>query len=155
MSRIHHSMIGTLGTAVLAYGLVVAGIPTDACFGFTAGTEVTTAVGGAPPAIQSIDPGALGQKGPFEIGFTSFVLTDPARPGDGAGFANRPIPVHLWYPVDPGTITASTPEAVYPLDPLYETSLVATSTDWEAYGMDRAYQQPAPSSAAPFPLVMS
>jgi predicted dienelactone hydrolase len=96
----------------------------------------------------------LAVQGPFEIGFTSFVLTDSSRPGDGDAFLNRPIPVYVWYPVDPESIDSSTPEAVYPLDPLYVTSLAATSGNWEAYGMDPAYQEPDPSSAGPFPLLM-
>jgi dienelactone hydrolase len=96
----------------------------------------------------------LGQKGPYEVGFTSFVLTDTSRPGDGGVWTNRPIPVYVWYPVDPGTITPSTPEATYPLDPLYSMVPNSTSSDWEAHGMDRAYQGPVSSSTGPFPLLM-
>jgi predicted dienelactone hydrolase len=105
----------------------------------------------APRAEAAPDPG---QKGPYAVGFTSFVLTDPSRPGDGDVFAHRPIPVYVWYPVDPGSITASTPEAVYPLDPLYKTWMLSTSSDWEKYGIDGAYQEAPPSAHAPFPLVI-
>lgn len=100
------------------------------------------------------DPAELALAGPYEVGFTSFVLSDSSRPGDGAAFADRPIPVYVWYPVDPGNIDSSTPQAVYPLDPLYYTFLTATSENWEAYGIDRAYQEPDPSTGGPFPLVM-
>ena len=97
------------------------------------------------------DPGG---RGPFEVGFTSLVLTDPARDGDGGIYTHRPIPVFVWYPVDPQTVNGSTPEAVYPLDPLYGFVLDAVSSDFEKYGLDRAYNEPVPSSAAPFPLLM-
>ena len=94
------------------------------------------------------DPGELG---PYEVGFTSFLLTDTSRNPEIGG---RPIPVYLWYPVDPVDITASTPEAVYPLDPVQNMVPSSTSSEWETYGFDRAYQEPPPSSDAPFPLVV-
>jgi len=106
----------------------------------------TSAFAGVVP-----DPG---QKGPFEVGFTSFLLTDPTRAGDGSTYPHRPIPVSVWYPVDSQTIDGSTPEAVYPLDPLYAVVPNAVSSDFEEYGLDRAYQQPVPSSRKPFPLLM-
>jgi hypothetical protein len=109
----------------------------------------------APPlqaaTTNAFDPG---QTGPYEIGFTSFVLTDPSRPGDNGTWGHRPIPVYVWYPVDPATVGSSTPEAVYPLDPIYGLAPDSTSSDWEKYGMDRAYQAPVPSSRGPFPLLM-
>ena len=105
----------------------------------------------AGPGKQVYDPG---QKGPYEVGFTSFVLTDPSRPGDGGTWQHRPIPVYVWYPVDPATVGPSTPEAVYPLDPIYRIAPDSTSSDWEKYGMDRAYEEPIPSSGGPFPLLM-
>jgi predicted dienelactone hydrolase len=100
------------------------------------------------------DPAELALAGPYEVGFTSFVLSDSSRPGDGATFSERPIPVYVWYPVEPESIDSSTPQAVYPLDPLYLTFLTATSENWEAYGIDRAYQEPKPSAEGPFPLLM-
>jgi predicted dienelactone hydrolase len=100
------------------------------------------------------DPAQIAVKGPYEIGFTSFMLMDASRAGDGAQYLERPIPVYVWYPVDPSTIDGSTPEALYPLDPLYDQVPVTTSSHWELYGMDRAYHEPAPSQTGPFPLVM-
>ena len=89
------------------------------------------------------DPADLALKGPYEVGFTSFVLSDPSRPGDGSVFAERPIPVYVWYPVDPSGVNSTSPEAVYPLDPLYMTSLTSTSGDWEVYGMDMGSERVA------------
>ena len=107
-------------------------------------------------SVFAADPAELGVKGPFEIGFTSFILTDTSRPGDGGPYPNRPIPVYVWYPVDPQDVSSSTPLAEYPLDPLYDPYGlgVSTSADWEAYGLDRAYQEPAPSQEGPFPVLV-
>ncbi len=103
-------------------------------------------------AGKAYDPG---QKGPYEVGFTTFVLTDPARPGDSSPtYPDRPIPVYVWYPVDSQTINASTFEAVYPLDPLYAVVPDVLSSDFETYGLDPAYEEPTPSSLKPFPLLM-
>jgi dienelactone hydrolase len=100
------------------------------------------------------DPAELAVQGPYEIGFTSFLLSDSSRPGDENVFEHRPIPVYVWYPVDPGSIDSSTPQAVYQLDPLYNTFLTSTSEDWETYGIDRAYHEPDPSEDGPFPLLV-
>lgn len=90
--------------------------------------------------------------GPYAVGFTRYVITDPLRAGDGTNFQNRPIAVYVWYPVDPEMIKVSTPEAVYPLHPLYDDRLLSLSSDWEKYGANRAYQTPMPSGRRPFPL---
>jgi len=92
-----------------------------------------------------------GQVGPYAVGHTSFKLFDSNRPCD---LGARPIPVEVFYPVDPGTITAATPEAVYPLDPINSVWPLTYSSDWEAYGIGRAYEGPAVSSGKPFPLVV-
>jgi hypothetical protein len=104
------------------------------------------------------------QVGPYAVGFTSFVVNDPSRQTD---VGDRPIPVYLWYPVDHRGITESTPEAIYRLDPIRgpetpepvvtpETAPLPTTTSsqWEPFGVDRAYQEPRPSARKPFPLVM-
>ncbi len=103
------------------------------------------------PSTNSVD--LLGQPGPYAIGFTSFLAVDPARPGV-AGYEHRPVPVHVFYPVDPKNIHNSTPQAVYPLDLLYDTSLSSLSSEWEAMGYYRAYQEPPVSGEGPFPLVV-
>ncbi len=94
---------------------------------------------------QINDPGQLG---PYAIGHTSYMLTDASN-------GNRSEYFMVWYPVNPSTVTASTPPAQYPLDP-YSTYLpVSTSTDWQAVGnYDPAYEGPTPSQEGPFPLLV-
>ncbi len=95
-----------------------------------------------------------GQKGPYEVGFTSFTLIDPTRNTTNR-FGGQPIPVDLWYPVDAEDVNTNTPEAIYPLDPLSDYNWPSIlSSDWEIYGIDRAYQEATPSSDKPFPLVL-
>ncbi len=94
---------------------------------------------------------ALDEKGPFEAGFSTLRFVDASRNPELGG---RPIPVFVWYPVDAREISASTPEAIYPLDTLYALFPDASSSDFEAFGADRAYQEPQPSRRGPFPLVM-
>jgi predicted dienelactone hydrolase len=96
---------------------------------------------------------SLGEPGPYAVGFTSFILTDDSRPG-AEGYSHRPIPVYVWYPVDRRSVDDDTPEAVYPLDMLGRSDLTSTSSEWEAMGYDRAYQEPPASRKGPFPLVM-
>jgi predicted dienelactone hydrolase len=107
-------------------------------------------LGGVP------DPG---EKGPFAVGFTSLMIADPARLGDGGQYTFRPIPVFVWYPVDPDAIGDSTPLAVYPLDPLYQGAPAGglpelTSIELEKYGIDRAYEAPPVAARRPFPLLV-
>jgi dienelactone hydrolase len=54
--------------------------------------------------------------------------------------------------VDPKDIGDSGP-AAYPIDPAFSKS-TTTSTEWEQYGLDPAYEGPNPSKDKPFPLVM-
>ncbi len=118
----------------------------------------------AAPALARqpfADPAEIG---PYAVGFTSFVVTDPSRPTDASG---RPIPIYVWYPVDRRTVDAATPEAIYRLDPILGSEMpepvvipevapfpTTSSSQWEAYGADRAYQEPPPSAKGPFPLLM-
>jgi platelet-activating factor acetylhydrolase isoform II len=92
------------------------------------------------------DPGEVG---PYAVGHTAYSLVD-------ANNGNRPVLFSVWYPVDPRTITSSTPPAQYPLDPYTGTTylLLTLSTDWEPLGYDPAYEGPAPSKHGPFPLVV-
>jgi predicted dienelactone hydrolase len=94
------------------------------------------------------------QKGPYEIGFTSFVLTDSSRPGDGAAYLHRPLPVYVWYPADAQAVTPAWPQALYPMDPLYAGLPSFPADAWAPYGFDQALQEPAPSADGPFPLVV-
>ncbi len=101
--------------------------------------------------LNAKDVPGSGQKGPYEVGHTNFLICDAERPPAPGG---RPIAVYVWYPVDPQDVDSSTPEAIYPEDPFFNWIPPDTSSDWESYGLDGAYQEPAPSSDSPFPLVM-
>src|SRR5271166_6210886 len=87
--------------------------------------------------------------GPYAIGHTALSLVDTAN-------GNRPEYSSIWYPVDAGTITSSTPPAVYPLDPYTGTTNLpnSLSTDWQKLGYDPAYEGPKPSNDGPFPLLV-
>lgn len=95
-------------------------------------------------ADRSHDPN--GGTGPFGVGFTHYVFRDASR-------ANRPIAIAVWYPVDRASIDASASPAQYPLDIYTGTLPTATSADYEAYGLGRAYQEP-PASRGRYPLVI-
>ena len=102
-----------------------------------------------------------GLPGPYAVGHTSFVLTDPSRQAVDTFFGSpltipRPIPVHIFYPVDPASINASTQEAVYPLDLIHLNfgPFLTYSSEWEQQGIDPAYQEPVPSANGPFPVVV-
>jgi predicted dienelactone hydrolase len=114
--------------------------------------------------VSASRPGASdpNQVGPYAVGHTSFVIQDTSRTAvfnaaSGPVTIPRPIPIHVFYPVDPSAITGATPQATYPLDMIYKPTdprFMTTSSEWEAQGIDRAYQEPAPSAHMPFPLVM-
>jgi len=115
----------------------------------------------SPPTEAAAGNGAadLARMGPYAIGHTNVMLYDTSRPGGRDGFpefatTGRPIPVSIWYPVDPSTVAGKNSNAEYPLDVLYGIAPPSTSADWEAYGIDPAFEGPAPSKAKPFPLVI-
>ena len=91
----------------------------------------------ASAAVRVPDPG---QKGPFEVGFTTYMIFDGSRDGGDDFPEGRPIPVFVWYPVDPDSISQAVPLAEYPLDPLYGYLPTSSSDYWEAEGLGRAYQ---------------
>lgn len=94
------------------------------------------------------DPNAVG---PYAIGHVSLRYEAPQRAWD---LGPRPLPVEVFYPVDTGTITSTTAQAVFPLDPISHIWPDTVSADWEVYGNDRAYEGPKPSARKPFPLVV-
>ncbi len=108
----------------------------------------SVALFGSVGAPKVADPGQIG---PYAVGHTSVMLHDPSRPCD---LGDRPIPVEVFYPVDPAAITAATPKAVYPLDPINGVWPLTYSGDWEAYGIDPAFEEPLASVKKPFPLVV-
>lgn len=98
------------------------------------------------------------QPGPYSVGHTSFILTDATRLTEDyiLGYPieiPRPIPVHLFYPADLGS--SPTP-AIYPLDQIHFAfpPFLSSSLEWEAQGIDPAYQEPPASGEGPFPLIL-
>jgi len=110
-----------------------------------------TAFASAQAAVTADDPG---RTGPYAVGFTSYMVTDPSRAGDGDTYPDRPMPMYVWYPVDSASINNATKLAEYPLDPLYQQRPNLPSTGLEAYGIDRAYQDAPVSAGKPFPVLM-
>lgn len=106
--------------------------------------------GSGARAATAADPGAIG---PYAVGHMGFVLVDATR-DTGSPYGGRPIYVSVFYPVDRSAITPDSVEASYPLDPVGGHWPVTNSSNWERYGIDRAYEAPAPSADGPFPLVM-
>ena len=105
-----------------------------------------------------------GEPGPYSVGHSLYVFSDSSRyTTDSLSgqpvVISRPVPAYVFYPVDPESISESTPEAVYPLDPIHPLNSsimnpLSYSGEWEAQGIDPAYQEALPSSEGPFPLVM-
>jgi dienelactone hydrolase len=107
---------------------------------------------GSDPNAQSVNPSYAeatevdgGEIGPYPVGHTSFV-TDANEPG-------RKVAIDVYYPADAGQITEYSAEAEYVAFPYENTSPAMTSSQWEEYGYDPAYEAPAPARG-PFPLVM-
>ena len=103
-----------------------------------------------PDAGVPLDAGTasdLTKMGPYAVGHVNYTLSDTS-------IYARSVIVGVWYPVDSGTITSTSPPAQYPMDPWSNNLPVSKSTDWEALGYDPAYEGPTPSAAGPFPLVM-
>jgi predicted dienelactone hydrolase len=92
--------------------------------------------------------------GPYKVGFVANTYYDSTR-GDFAGGA-RPIQTFIWYPAAPDNNGNTMPPAVYPIISLAGSMVLpdASSTYFEAYGIDPAYQEVAASKDGPFPLVV-
>jgi predicted dienelactone hydrolase len=107
--------------------------------------RLTSQAAASPPADQT---------GPYKVGFVANTYYDSTR-SDFAG-GPRPIQTFIWYPAAPDNNGNPMPPAVYPMT----THIVpvvypdASSTDFEAYGIDPAYQEVAASKDGPFPLVI-
>jgi hypothetical protein len=119
--------------------------------------EASTAATVPPPAglaphreARRADPF---EKGPYAAGFERRAFVDPSRPTSRSA-GGRPIAAFVFYPVDPGDVSASAPRASYPLDALYGLLPEVSSAEFEAEGLDAAYAAPRASRRGPFPLVM-
>ena len=104
--------------------------------------------------VQAVASAPADQPGPYKVGFVMNTYYDSTR-SDFAGGA-RPIQTFIWYPAAPDNNGNPMPPAVYPVT----THIVpivfpdASSTDFETYGIDPAYQEVAASKDSPFPLVV-
>lgn len=91
----------------------------------------------APAAAQTTaSVPAPGQLGPWDVGRTTFAVTDPARD-------DRPLLVDVWYPVDEADAQGATP-SFYALIEGTDIGIVS----------DVALDGPPVSEAGPFPLVV-
>lgn len=93
--------------------------------------------------------------GPYEVGFTQHLAIDTTRQtGVFTRFpTGRPVPMMIFYPVDPAEITPTAPPARFRLSMLTPASPVFTSTIAERYGIPRSFHEPRPSADGPFPFV--
>jgi len=89
--------------------------------------------------------------GPYAAGFTFVRVVDSTRNVDIGG---RPVPAYVFYPLDPASVTADSPRAMYPMDPLYDTLPKITSLAYEAAGIDPAFENVMPAAEGEFPLAI-
>lgn len=97
-------------------------------------------------ARAGVPPVDGGMPGPYPIGHTSFVCKGDEDPG-------RQVAVDVYYPADAARITAQSAEALYPAFPYENNTPFMTSSQWEAFGYDRAYESPLPARG-PFPIIV-
>ncbi len=104
--------------------------------------------------VQAVASPPADQVGPYKVGFVTNTYYDSAR-SDHAG-GPRPIQTFIWYPAAPDNNGNPMPPAVYPNISIVESVSYPdiSSTDFEAYGLDPAYQAVAASKDGPFPLVV-
>jgi predicted dienelactone hydrolase len=105
-------------------------------------------------ASQAAASAPADQAGPYKVGFVVNTYYDSARSDFAEG--PRPIQTYIWYPAAPDNDGKPMPPAVYPLiSPVGSISYPdVSSADFEAYGLDPAYQEVAASKDGPFPLVV-
>jgi predicted dienelactone hydrolase len=118
-------------------------------FVVTLGVLLACASGASP---SSAETGSHGNNvASFAAGHTSFTVSSST---------NRAVALSVFYPVDPDTIDANTPPAVYQLDPWASTDGApagfpsTTSRDWEPLGVGAAYEGAQPSGDGRFPLLV-
>jgi predicted dienelactone hydrolase len=104
--------------------------------------------------VQAVASPPADQTGPYKAGFVTNTYFDSTR-SDFTGGA-RPIQTFIWYPAAPDNNGNPLPPAVYPIINLVGSTPLpdASSTYFEAYGTDPAYQEVAASKDGPFPLVV-
>jgi len=115
---------------------------------------IVTAAIGNRLTVQAVASAPADQTGPYKVGFVVNTYYDSTR-SDFAG-GPRPIVTFIWYPAAPDNNGNPMLPAVYPTINLVPSIALpdATSTLYEAYGIDPAYQEVAASQDGPFPLVI-
>jgi predicted dienelactone hydrolase len=111
---------------------------------------LVTAAIGIRLTTQAVANAPADQTGPYKVGFVANTYHDGTRSDDVEGA--RPIMTYIWYP-------AASDNNGNPMEPaVYELGLNGvspfSSTDFEAYGVDPAYQEVATSKEGPFPLIV-
>jgi predicted dienelactone hydrolase len=103
---------------------------------------------------QAVASAPADQTGPYKVGFFTNTYYDSTRTDFAGG--PRPIQTFIWYPADPDNDGKPMLPAVYPMLTNVESIRFpdASSTNFEAYGADPAYQEVAASKDGPFPLVV-
>jgi predicted dienelactone hydrolase len=102
---------------------------------------------------QAVASAPADQTGPYKVGFVANTYYDSTRSDFAEG--PRPILTLIWYPAAPDNNGNPMLPAVYPMNMSGLSDLPdASSTDFEAYGVDPAYQEVAASNNGPFPLVI-
>jgi len=104
--------------------------------------------------VQAVASAPADQTGPYKVGFVANTYYDSIR-SDFAG-GPRPIVTFIWYPAAPDNNGNPMLPAIYPTINLVPSIAFpdASSTLYEAYGIDPAYQEVAASQDGPFPLVI-
>jgi predicted dienelactone hydrolase len=100
--------------------------------------------------VQAVASPPADQTGPYKVGFVTNTYYDSARSDNVEGA--RPIMTYIWYPAAPDNNGNPMSPAVYELG--LNGVPPFSSTDFEAYGVDPAYQEAAASQDGPFPLVV-
>jgi predicted dienelactone hydrolase len=115
---------------------------------------LVTAAIGIRLTFHVVASGPADQTGPYKVGFVTNTYYDSTR-SDFAG-GPRPIQTFIWYPAASDNNGNPMPPAVYPMINLVGSIVLpdASSTYYEAYGIDPAYQEVAASKDGPFPLVI-
>jgi predicted dienelactone hydrolase len=125
----------------LRWILITLGIVALVAVAAAIGISLTSQAAASPPADQT---------GPYKVGFVANTYYDSSR-SDAAG-GPRPIQTYIWYPAAAENDGNPMPPAVYDLGLTGVSPF--SSTDFEAYGVDPAYQEVAASKEGPFPLVV-
>ncbi|HLE53210.1 MAG TPA: hypothetical protein VI755_14180 [Anaerolineales bacterium] len=100
--------------------------------------------------VQADASAPADQTGPYKVGFVTNTYYDSTRSDNVEGA--RPIMTYIWYPAAPDNNGNPMSPAVYELG--LNGVPPFSSTDFEAYGVDPAYQEAAASEDGPFPLVV-